>query len=695
MLGSESMEQPGTLEISELLNCSICMEGYDSINRQPKLLPCHHTFCKVCLGNLFTSTGQFLCPTCREHVMLRSPPPHGVARLQTNFYIMQMRDYLHHDPKAKGCEKHNNDLNFFCLTCEIPICSACLSSEHKETAGHQTLDLEAAKREQISELSVKMAVAQQTLLQYEQKLKQYEIELNSLSTAKVKALQDVNSVFDKYVELLNTRRQNMTEEIMVQFTQRKSILKQDLETVKVIDTSLNGLLEQVKDSISNGSISDLFAYKAKLSARNSQLEQDKHLLEQDMNENYIKFETDELEYEFMNTIPRLGSVTVKKHLPCTVKVTKSNAVASLFTNFTVIVSDANGENLDNYPISIEITDPHDDAIPNLVKCHSNGRYEVTFRPEISGRHRIEVKFLNHLISNGMFALEVQSNEPVSVIGGQDDENIEMDFPRSVAVDMKNNLYVVDTGNNRIQIFDKSGSYISAFPISNASDVYSSCGLAVDDVHGTLICPEVCVHDADLLEASTILMYNLEGKLLERYNYQDIMSQALSVAVDSSCHMIIADYELNTIFVFDKSGRLLHKFGESGLGPGKFNNPTFLCTGLNDNIFVSDGNNHRIQVFDHTGHFLYQFGEYGTGKGQFNMPFGIAADFHGNLLVVDGGNKRVQIFNQDGEFLSCIESLGNRLSAPRGIAVTSDGYVLVADRDNHCVKKFRYLHCTSI
>jgi DNA-binding beta-propeller fold protein YncE len=359
------------------------------------------------------------------------------------------------------------------------------------------------------------------------------------------------------------------------------------------------------------------------------------------------------------------------------------------------VSDANGVELENYPISIEITDVHDDLIPSMVQYRGRGQYVVTFRPEVSGLHRIQVKFLDQVIRGGTFALDVRSNDPVDTIGGKNNEDADMEYPRSVAVDRQNNLYVVDTGNNRIQKFNKSGHYMSELTISNESEIYTSCGRAVDDIQGRLICPEVCVQEADLSEASAILVYSIEGELLERFVYRDIMRRALSVAVDSASHMIIADYELHTIFIFDKNGRLLHKFGEHGSGPGQFNNPTFLCIGENNTIIVSDGNNHRIQVFDRMGKFLYQFGKHGTGKGQFNMPFGVAADFHGNVLVVDGRNKRVQVFKQGGEFLSCMESFGDCLSAPRGIAVTSDGHALVADRDNHCVKKYKYLHCTSL
>ena len=92
------------------------------------------------------------------------------------------------------------------------------------------------------------------------------------------------------------------------------------------------------------------------------------------------------------------------------------------------------------------------------------------------------------------------------------------------------------------------------------------------------------------------------------------------------------------------------------------------------------------MFNKNGEYMFHFGSKGNGKGQINMPFGLAADAHGNILVVDGVNKRLQIFKQEtGEFVGSIESIADPLCAPRGIAVTTDGYILVADRNNNCIK----------
>ena len=51
----------------DLLNCSICFERF----KRPKILPCLHTFCQLCIQRHFDiykllHGGRLSCPTCRE-----------------------------------------------------------------------------------------------------------------------------------------------------------------------------------------------------------------------------------------------------------------------------------------------------------------------------------------------------------------------------------------------------------------------------------------------------------------------------------------------------------------------------------------------------------------------------------------------------------------------------------------------------
>lgn len=689
--------------IADLLTCSVCLEPFDEAEHQPKLLPCHHSFCKHCLLQLARNYSYIDCPTCRERIALSCAAPAGISRLQTNFYVTQMREILGGDQRTSRercvCRKHgNNPLKFFCQSCEVEICQECCNGDHKESARHVVMDMNDAIAEQRRLLDVEVTEAHHIVTVNSAHLQSFESEMGALYAAKEGTLADLNSAFDKYIEVLNHRRQQLIEATKEEYRCRRELLAAEVETLKRQATSLSALIDQCHDAILGGSISDILAYKAKMVAKNREVraENQQHNY-QNPGSNYIKYDPMENDCQFLDVVSSLGGVVVKEPLPTLVKPLETVAIASLFTNLSMVITNTKGEELENYPLSVDILDPYDDDVPNLVQYRSNGRYEVTFRPKVSGMHRLRVKFLDHPISKGGFSIKVQSNDPVGKIGSCDieGEKLSLEYPRAVAVDSRNSVYVVDTGNSCIQKFDRNGKFVFSFPICPETHEFSSCGIALNNQQGLLVCPEVCIHEADMSNANTLLVYSKEGHLHSRFSYPDLLRQAFSVAVSSSGHIIVADSELNTIFIMDKHGRFLKKFGQTGTGPGQFNRPTFVCIGENDCIIVSDGDNNRIQVFDKAGKFMYAFGEPGSGKGQFHMPFGVIVDYHGNILVVDGGNKRIQIFKYGGEFVSCIESLSDPMRAPRGIAVTTDGHVWVADRDNHCIKKFKYLHCTSL
>ena len=80
---------------------------------------------------------------------------------------------------------------------------------------------------------------------------------------------------------------------------------------------------------------------------------------------------------------------------------------------------------------------------------------------------------------------------------------------------------------------------------------------------------------------------------------------------------------------------------------------------------------------------------GTGKGEFDSPSGIAVDSNGNILVADTGNGRIEKFSPTGAFSSTIGTKGagnGQLGAPNGIAVDRKGNVYIADAGNHRVQK---------
>jgi DNA-binding beta-propeller fold protein YncE len=85
------------------------------------------------------------------------------------------------------------------------------------------------------------------------------------------------------------------------------------------------------------------------------------------------------------------------------------------------------------------------------------------------------------------------------------------------------------------------------------------------------------------------------------------------------------------------------------------------------LYVSDGyGNARIHKYTPDGKLLMSWGEPGTDPGQFNIPHNICCDRDGWVYVADRENHRVQVFDGDGKF----ETQWNNLHRPNGMCMAA-------------------------
>jgi len=215
-------------------------------------------------------------------------------------------------------------------------------------------------------------------------------------------------------------------------------------------------------------------------------------------------------------------------------------------------------------------------------------------------------------------------------------------------------------------------------------------------------------------------------------------QVYGVAVHGEgSEQIVAGCQTHQVQIFDvSSGKILMSVGSAGNGKGKFRKASGVAFNKKGELFVSDYFRHTIQVFDRGGAFLRSFGgwkkydfedtegflpaldwndyesfdrHYHTFRYGHNLeedqwgiydsdeddvihrgPRGLCISGDGDVLVADYQNDRVQVFREDGTFVRAVGDRGQgeeEFDGPTDVCVGKDGRIYVVDSHNHRVQVF--------
>ncbi len=134
---------------------------------------------------------------------------------------------------------------------------------------------------------------------------------------------------------------------------------------------------------------------------------------------------------------------------------------------------------------------------------------------------------------------------------------------------------------------------------------------------------------------------------------------------------LTDNGNHTVRKFTLDGKLLLSLGNlDAPAPFMSGQPFCRCTHTalspRGDIYVSDGyGNAAVHKYDPNGKLLLSWGKPGTGPGEFNLPHNICCDADGWVYVADRENHRVQVFDGNGKY----EKQINNMHRPSGLAIT--------------------------
>uniref|UniRef100_A0A7N6A9S4 RING-type E3 ubiquitin transferase n=1 Tax=Anabas testudineus TaxID=64144 RepID=A0A7N6A9S4_ANATE len=714
----------------QFLVCSICLDHY----RNPKVLPCLHTFCESCLQNYIPPESLTLsCPVCRQTSIL---PEKGVGALQNNFFITNLMEVLQRDPEcsrpeacsvlesvsaaAAGkplcCPNHEGKvMEFYCESCETAMCLDCTEGEHRE---HVTVPLRDVVEQHKAALKTQLDAIQSRLPQLTAAIELVSEISRQLNERKNEAVAEITSTFEELERALHQRKTALITDLENICSAKQKVLQAQLSSLLQGKEHIQSSCSFTEQALSHGSATEVLLVQKQMSERVTALA--RHDFPERPHQNAhldCQVETEGLRRSIQNLGVLLTTAAVAHTSVATGEGLRHAATGQHHT-ITVTTKDKDGDlvRTGNAVLKAEILSADGNRVtePEIID-NKNGTYEVGYTLRSEGEYSFVLLLYGQPIRGSPFRL--RAVKPSDVPQSPDDVKRRVKSPsgtgghiRQKAVRRPSSMYsTTKKKENPIEdelIYRVGSRGREKGEFTNLQGISASCNGRVVVADSNNQCIQVFSNDGQFK-----MRFGVRGRSPGQ------LQRPTGVTVDMNGDIVVADYDNRWVSIFSSDGKFkvrsqalylfifpnvlkyLKAFScfifllnllyppllQNKIGAGRLMGPKGVAVDKNGHIITVDN-----KVYSADGEFLFKFGSHGEGNGQFNAPTGVAVDANGNIIVADWGNSRIQVFDSTGSFLSYINTSADPLYGPQGLALTSDGHVAVADSGNHCFKVYRYL-----
>lgn len=613
-------------ELEGLLTCSVCLEFFTN----PKTLPCHHSFCQVCLENLPQETPRSLsCPTCRHRTDL---PNGGAAALSAAFYLDKCTEIYSQMKKDVSCDNcGENNATGYCQKCHRSLCTKCIELHNKWSgfSNHKIIDV--ALTQNLSKIIEQFREVKDALADIIKKEEGVKQEGEGLTA----------QVSDKVLNRFGSEQLGNIDEILhLLIKERKS-----LELVLKKYTEAEQLLVSLKDinksaSITTGPSSQQSLYYFGTSVPRADLQQFK-----------VKVDIDSFEFGLLSLSLTIALPASAPHL---LIVPLSSIKCRL-----IPVTKGKEQTEDKY---------------RITTTSVSGVFQVHCSPLASGSHNFIVQLFD--VQLEAVSVAVPFNPHFDAIA-----------PRCVIHKLKDpsSVAVVDDGS--VIVTEREDWYNGVAYKCHFSkvDIATTSSVTKRIFNVAFACTSF-KNNVVIASSSFVQILTPDAETVREMTDPIRLTKPSGLAVSSTTGFIyIADGKC--VYILTPELGFIQSFGKEGRGDGEFANAQDITIAIIDGeefLYIADYNNHRIQKFTVQGQFLSAFGSQGNGPGQLTNPCGITIGTGGLLYVTEIGNHRVSVFTCGGDFVTCFGRKGSNIDQfnnPQGIAFDKNGIMYVCDCGN--------------
>ena len=526
-------------------------------------------FCRDC--------GQFICQYCLDvHRKWKDFQSHEISSLNE---VQETASKMVTPKKVTTlCTKHPTEpIKIYCETCDQLICRDCTVKTHRDHNYDLIPDAFPKHRDAIlaclDPIKTELASVVETIARL-------NTRSSKLDRRGIKAKGKVDAEVDKLHAILEARRRDLHSEIDSKVQQGKKEMVAEIDQHELRQAQLSSCVEFVEGSLQSCTEEEVLSMKTQVEQRTQQMaseftpqqlqlgpEQVLHVVCADLSPacqtlGEVRFQHVQFEGIHVKTIygieyPRhIAFATTGEMVVCE----RTTNCASVFDGgYKRLQSFGSEESRLDSPKGVAISS--DDTVFVAAKhCVKKFTLEGQFIGSVGSRGSGRLQFqypwaIAYNATNNRVYVCDTDNDRITILnhdlifygsfGSEGSKAGQFDMPSGISVDSKGNVLVADLDNNRIQVFDASGRYLSS------------------------------------------ITHTTPGQQLRR---------PISVSVGPDDCVYVVEFDSNRVSIFDANGKYIKSFGKRGNKDGEFNYPHAIAVSDDGYVYISDTRNNRVQVF---------------------------------------------------------------------------------------------------
>ena len=590
-------------------------------------------FCRHC--------AEFICGDCMKvHKKMKIFAGHEVLTLDE--LKEGGAEKIVAKPPPRMCQKHDEQKKIYCFDCDCLNCHYCLPYEHN---GHNHGFIKQAAPQCREALVQQMAPLKAAHKSYFDATDRAKAMISDIETQNTRNIGAVNQWIQEWTEIIQRYGHNLIDDMSGLAQRKVENLMAQVKSFQSDSAVIQSLGEFCDQNLENATDEEFIELHKQILSR----VEDECRKHKDTNFELAEISDVGVDLPLNQSLSDLclkqAKIVGLYADPASFTVDLESAEVNKSSRLTVCTLYRNVTSCKKpQAVEGELISLVDGSLVRIKGTQKKeGVYEMVYTPRIRGRHQLAVTVNGEQVAGSPFTVCVkipptQLGTPVRVISG-------LNLPYGVAFNSAGEVLV--TMDEEVGVFDKQGKKLRTIKHT----FQYPRGIAVDKDDSIFVSDRgrPCVYKLD--KAGHQL--NVIGK---RGVGNGEFNCPRSVAVIGQ-RVFVCDTENHRIQVFSRELEFVKIIGSRGTGNEHLQYVYDISQDEAGNLYVCEYGNHRIQVLNSEGEFLYSFGIKGEVKGQLDRPVGVCVSDQ-FVYVSEFGNSRVSVFDRKGHFVTSFGRFGS-------------------------------------